>query len=291
MTLPKRYILLIFIFLGIQKIGQSQQIELRHEYFGNQYFSNGDKMSKLEIKELLSGQPESYDEYVSGRKQRTIGNILSGVGLAGAVASISLQGDKTWNQYSTGQKVLSTGSIAAIFVGSLITFSGEKKVIWSYKDFCFTCRLADPLSEDSRPYALINYSLYDLNRKRIKKKETKQILRSSPLALRLYKKSIAQENIAFGLMGLSIGGLIYGASQGEDFIEKTSGKGVLIGSLVAFGGAITFAIISSSKRTKSFMAYNEDCNCLCLMPEQLSRDEGSWAFGSTSNGLGILHTF
>jgi len=268
---------------------ESDTFTIRSGFFGSQIYLDETRLNKKEILEIYSDYPSIYEEAKKGLAQRNVGNILGGLGLASVIylnATVS-QGDD-WSDYSLPQKSVLVGALPILIGGLTFAIKGERKVIWSYKDFART------LDQAEEVYPVIGTRMYHYSRKPMKIDEVKNVMKDHPEAWDKYRKGFNQEKIGFitalASLGTMVGTMGYQASQYPNE-ASTPTLVVLGGSSATMLTGLIIGFIGSAKQTKALTMMSKECNCLVEESIIKENKKGHWALGYSNDGLGLTFTF
>lgn len=258
-------------------------------FFGHQVFKEGKRVKRPELLQLYKPMPSVLREYNRGHKQRNVGNIMLGASLVGVIGVAAATKDKYWEDYSTLEKGGIYGSFAALIGGAVLAVSGDKKVVWAYKDYAVATKDA----EDT--YVIYGDNVFLPNRTRLKKNQVRDIMSTYPDALKKYNRSITSRTIgAVGMLG-SFGGLIAlaanSSNQGDwDDIPSLSKVGI-IGTTAGFIVGSGFFVASSVQRENSYLSMSYECDCLVRNQPVRNERTSYWALGMNDNGVGLVFGF
>ncbi len=283
----------IFIFLllcGISLQGQENWTLERKIFSGNVYHVDGIRQSHKQTLGLLKDWRKQRLEYQAGRRDRILGNILGYGGLVAAY-SVILQ-DHQYRDVSSGEQVLFWGGMGSMIAGSILTMTGEKKVIWSYidvKKHAYSYYLGTDVDDY---HTVINNQFYTLDRKRVSFKKTGDILKASSEAYRYYEKAKKSNKIFWIGTATWVGGLTgIGISYDQEF---DTGINIAAGAFV--GGAVLslIAVIQIESRiSKAIEHYVNDGNILITQNQvpQKNNYPATLSLGSAQHGVGMTLTF
>lgn len=264
-------------------------ITMKPGFFGHQVFLDGQRLKKQQLLDLYQPMPSVLKEYKSGYKQRNLGNILLGVSTVGVLGASAGTSNETWDDFSSFRKGAIIGSFATLIGGAILASSGDKKVVWSYKDFAIDTKATDPT------YAVWAENMFLPNRTRLKKKQVRGIMSDYPNALKKYNQSVTSRTIAGVGLGASFVGLGVLAATDDsngDWSDLSTGHRVgIIASVAGLFGSIGFSIASTYQRDKSYLLMNDQCDCLVSNDRKSRVRPAYWSLGMSDDGVGVSYSF
>ncbi len=267
-----------------------QELHLHQGFFGHMYFDKGHKMKNEAVHSLLKEYPHQLKEYNKGSKMRLVGNVLAGVGVGGLIASASASKGKQWGDMNTLEKTGLLGFTSLGITGVILSITGDRKVIWSFKNY------SAEICEKEGLHALIDDDLFTMSRGKLKKKEIRKLMHDSPEALKYFNSSV-KTNTLGGVIGLtSFVGLMAMAADSDNHNGfdnlSTASKVGIIGSSASFVGGLILLGIGKSKRMKAISTFYTDCDeCLVMNNINKQKRPSFLTVGYTDSGVGFVYNF
>ena len=258
-------------------------------FFGSQVYMNCNRLKRTELLDIYSDYPSIQMEANKGFRQRHVGNILGSLSLAALIyTGITTEEGDDWSDLSISTKGAAISSIPLLVVGKIFAFKGEKKVIWSFKDFSRTLDQTDVI------HPVIGTVFYNYDRRKLKLDEIQSAMKDYPDAWDKYSKGNKLEKIGWITTLSSLGAVIgVTAHQATQYPEEATNT-TLIALGASFTGTLTglvLGIVGSTKKLNSIKLMSEECNCIVDNTKVRGKAEGYWALGMTGHGLGISYTF
>lgn len=108
--MQKKFLIgLVFMFISISAFSQ---IEYKTFLFGT-FWQNGEHLKLKEVESIMKNSPDAYQEFLKGKKNRTLGLILGTGGLALEIYSLIDDDNERQLSYQLGG--LALGGVALFF--------------------------------------------------------------------------------------------------------------------------------------------------------------------------------